>query len=117
MQKRSAGGDGGLDGVEGLQEKIAALERNVKTLGPEDLDDEVKERRKRRKERELVKWVLDAPERIEVMVEEGNREDAEMEFARVKRVVDEWEGVQGVDEVRKQCQSALSKSTRSSADG
>ena len=117
MQKRSAGGDGGLDGVEGLQEKIAVLERNVKTLGPEDLDDEGKERRKRRKEKELVRWVLDAPERIEAMVEEGNREDAEMDFARVKRVVDEWDGVQGVDEVRKQCQSALSKSTRSSADG
>ena len=117
MQKRSSGGDGGLDGVEGLQEKIAALEGMVRTLGPEDLDEEGRERRKRRKEKDVVRWVLNAPERIEGMVGDGKREDAEMEFARVKRVLDEWEGVEGVDEVRRLCWEAVRKATRASEDG
>ncbi len=117
MQKRSSGGDGGLDGVEALQENMAALEGMVRTLGPEDVDEEGRERRSRRKERQVVRWVLDAPDRIASMVEKGKREDAEMDFARVKRILDDWEGVRGVEEVRRQCQQAMSEATRKSEDG
>ena len=116
MQKRSAGGDGGLDGVEGLKEKMAGLEGMVRMLGAEEAG-VGEEGRKRKREKGVVRWVLGAPERIAGLFREGRREDAEMEFARVKRVLDQWEGVSGVDEVRRHCQQAMSRGARSSEDG
>lgn len=117
MRRRSVGGDGGLDGVEGLQEKMAALEWVVRTLGPEEVDEDSRGRRRRRKEREVVRWVLEAPKRIQRLVEGGNREEAEMEFAKVKRILNEWEGVKGVDGVREECKKSLSEPAGTATDG
>jgi vacuolar protein sorting-associated protein 51 len=116
MQKGRAG-DGGLDGVEALRGRMAALEESVRSLGSEGRSAEDEGKRKRRKERDTVKKVLEAPTRIEALVRSGQREEAEMEWARTKRWLDAWTGVKGVDEVRKKCQEIITRTTRTSEEG
>ncbi|KAI9685315.1 MAG: hypothetical protein M1822_004688 [Bathelium mastoideum] len=64
------------------------------------------ERRKER-ERETVRWVLEAPGRMREMVGAGRRGDAEGEWERVKGFLEKWEGVGGVEEVRRECEDVL----------
>jgi vacuolar protein sorting-associated protein 51 len=100
------GAKGGLDGVEALQEKLGGLEAEVRALRmseeevkeAEKYEEELRARKKVQGQRELVRWVLGSPERLEHVVD---REEREMEWARVKMLLDRWEGVPGVDEVRK----------------
>jgi vacuolar protein sorting-associated protein 51 len=104
-------------GVEALRGRMAGLEESVRSLGSEGRSAEDEGQRKRRKERETVKKVLEAPTRIEELVRSGQREEAEMEWARTKRWLDAWNGVKGVDEVRKQCQEIITRTTRTSEEG
>ncbi|KAI9666441.1 MAG: hypothetical protein M1821_004377 [Bathelium mastoideum] len=64
------------------------------------------ERRKER-ERETVRWVLEAPGRMREMVGAGRKGDAEGEWERVKGFLEKWEGVGGVEEVRRECEDVL----------
>jgi vacuolar protein sorting-associated protein 51 len=113
MQKGRTG-DGGLDGVEALRGRMAGLEESVRSLGTRVED---QEKRERRREREVVKKVLEAPARIEELVNSGKREEAEMEWARTKRWLDAWDSVKGVDEVRTRCQEIITRTTGTSEDG
>ncbi|GAB7337353.1 hypothetical protein MBLNU457_g2703t1 [Dothideomycetes sp. NU457] len=61
----------------------------------------------RERERETVRWVLDAPGRLRRYLEEGKREDAMVEFERVNRLLDRWGGVEGVEDLRKSCKEIL----------
>ena len=126
MQKgmrRGANPDGGgLDGVEALREKLGGLEAVVRELGPQKEEghdtnvaaaaDEERNRRQRKRQQELVRWVLAAPERLEGM--EG--EDAEMEWAQVKELLDRWAETKGVDEVRRACQDVMQAKVPPAAD-
>lgn len=105
--QRGRQGDGGLDGVEALSGRISGLEESVRALGTEGRRAEDGERKRRRREKEVVKGVLEAPGRIETLIAEGRREEAEMEWARMKRWLDSWEGVEGVEEVRRGCQEIM----------
>lgn len=107
-------GVGGLDGVEALQEKLGGLEAQVRELGPQDADEdeneyaeEIRERVSLKKQKEHVRWVLRAPARLE----ELDREEAEMEWARVKVHLDRWDGTKGVEGVRKACQQVMQSKT------
>jgi hypothetical protein len=53
--------------------------------------------------RELVKRVLGAAERLKGLREEGRQEDARREWGEVKQLLGKWEGVKGVEEVRREC--------------
>lgn len=129
MQKgmrRGANPDGGgLDGVEALQEKMSGLEAVVRELGPQEevgrdaaaaataAGDEDRKRRVRKGQQEVVRWVLSAPERLEGM----EREEAEMEWARVKELLDRWTGTKGVDDVRRACQEVMRSKIAPPDDG
>lgn len=110
-----SGKRGGLEGVETLQEKLGGLEAEVRGLRPlqdEEDDAEIEETRQRdrlKKQRELVRWVLAAPERMATLVRSGRKEEAEMEWAKVKVSLDRWEenGAKGVGDVRKACEEAM----------
>jgi vacuolar protein sorting-associated protein 51 len=54
-----------------------------------------------------VKWVLDAPRRVRHLVREGRREEAEKEWDVVSRLLGKWEGVKGVEDVRREGEDAL----------
>ncbi|KAI9816497.1 MAG: hypothetical protein M1827_001629 [Pycnora praestabilis] len=59
------------------------------------------------KQRQTVRWVLDAPRRIRLMVEEGKDEEAHTEWNEILRLLDKWKAVKGVEQVRKEGQTAL----------
>lgn len=64
------------------------------------------------KQRQLVRWVLGAPRRLDAMLQEGKREEAEVHWKEVSHLLDEWKGVDGVNDVRRQCEQTLTgKST------
>ncbi|KAE8154006.1 Vps51/Vps67-domain-containing protein [Aspergillus avenaceus] len=58
-------------------------------------------------EKETVRWVLDAPARLEKLVTDGKREDAENDWAEVQGILEQWKGVKGAQEVREACEKVL----------
>lgn len=65
------------------------------------------ERQKRLEQKEFVKWVLDAPDRLSRLVKEGRREEAEGEWSRVLTLLEKWDAVPGVNDVRSSCEKAM----------
>ncbi|EME78095.1 uncharacterized protein MYCFIDRAFT_63880 [Pseudocercospora fijiensis CIRAD86] len=61
----------------------------------------------RRKQQESVRWLLNAPERLEKMVRSGDDEAAKKEWEKVKTVLDMLDGAKGVSVVREKCMHAL----------
>lgn len=62
-----------------------------------------------RGQRETVKWVLDAPSRLERLVGKGEKEKAEEQWAEVSALLARWQGVKGVEEVRTACMQAMKR--------
>lgn len=69
---------------------------------------EVKEREEKEKQRETVKWVLDAPRRLKGLRDGGKEEDARSDWEEVARLLEKWKDVQGVEDVRRQCEVVMS---------
>lgn len=65
------------------------------------------DRKRRRAEKETVKWVLAAPDRLKKLLEEGKREEAEKDWEEMRRLLDRWDGVKGVAETRNSCVKAM----------
>lgn len=63
---------------------------------------------KKKDQQATVRWVLGAPARMEALVEEGKQEEAEREWQDVEKLLSKWNGVRGVEDVRKACLAALS---------
>ncbi|KAJ5652042.1 hypothetical protein N7507_009468 [Penicillium longicatenatum] len=61
-------------------------------------------------ERDTVKWVLAAPERLGALLEQGRREDAEKDWKELQELLDAWSQVKGVAEIRESCEKAMSQS-------
>lgn len=72
--------------------------------------------RKRKIQQATVQWVLAAPARLEILIEEEKREEAEDEWREVDRLLGKWEGVRGVEEVRKACLAALEAEAEDEAE-
>ncbi|KAL2838759.1 Vps51/Vps67-domain-containing protein [Aspergillus pseudodeflectus] len=58
-------------------------------------------------EKETVKWVLAAPKRLEGLVMDGKREEAEKDWDEVYKLLDKWHEVKGVAEVREACEKVM----------
>lgn len=56
---------------------------------------------------DTVRWVLDSPRRLQAVVQDGRKADAELDWAQVKALLDQWENVEGVAEIRQQSEAAL----------
>lgn len=65
----------------------------------------------RKAEKETVKWVLDAPERLERLLSEEEQEEAEKDWKDVQRLLDAWGEVRGVAEIREACERVMNKPT------
>lgn len=61
----------------------------------------------KRKQQEIVRWVLQSPERISEMMSDGRDDEAKAEWEKVEKLLQKWHGVKGVDNVRKACLVAL----------
>jgi vacuolar protein sorting-associated protein 51 len=71
-------------------------------LKPQGVDPESKSVR-RRQEQATVRWVLAAPTRLGALLEAGKEEEAREEWAVVQRLLEKWDGVVGVEELRDDC--------------
>lgn len=67
------------------------------------------EAQEKKRQRQTVKWVLDAPRRLQEQVERANKEAAEKEWEEVKKLLERWRGVEGVEEVRGRCERVLAR--------
>lgn len=70
-------------------------------------DEESEERRRKERERETVRWVLGASERMQVLLYQGKREEAKGEMDIVRGLLAKWAGVEGAEEVRRECENVL----------
>lgn len=60
------------------------------------------------KERQTVQWVLDAPERLEQLLLNDKKDEAQKDWDSVRTLLDKWKDVQGVEEIRISCEKTLS---------
>lgn len=59
--------------------------------------------------KETVTFVLQTPERLRRLVDDGKLEDAENDWKEISGLLQKWAGVKGVDELRSNCESILAK--------
>ncbi|RVX75260.1 hypothetical protein B0A52_00612 [Exophiala mesophila] len=109
----------GLEGVQVLKDKIDALVTVVTSLAPaaaqESNDQEAsshRDLRTRQNKIETVKWVLAAPERLSDLVANDRLEEAKSEYRQILDIVNEWDGVRGVDEVKAKCAKVMQESEK-----
>lgn len=61
----------------------------------------------RERQRQTVRWVLDAPRRLRARVAAGEVVAARTEWEEVRALLARWAGVQGVEDVKVACEEAL----------
>lgn len=54
-------------------------------------------------QQDTVRWVLGAPERLQSMLDDEKSEEADNEWAEVQRLLQNWDRVVGVEELKIQC--------------
>ena len=92
-----------------IAETASALSRELKKEhgGP---GGDVKATRRKTAQQAMVRWVLGAPDRLKILVGDGRRGEAEKEWEDVRRLLDSWSKVKGVESVRGGCARALGES-------
>ncbi|MCJ1388973.1 hypothetical protein MMC18_001825 [Xylographa bjoerkii] len=86
-----------------LQERVK-VPRIVENGGAAEYEEQAEEKRRKR---QTVRWVLDAPRRLRECVDRGQPEVAESDWSEVKALLDKWKGVGGAEEVRRECEKVL----------
>jgi hypothetical protein len=59
------------------------------------------------RQRETVRWVLGATERLKELKEQGKEEEMRKEWDEVRGLLEQWDGVKGVNEVRRKCEDVV----------
>ncbi|EMD00146.1 hypothetical protein BAUCODRAFT_366359 [Baudoinia panamericana UAMH 10762] len=70
-------------------------------------DDVARAPKKKLHQQQTVRWVVGAPQRLEQLVLDGHRNEAERQWKEVSELLDKWQGISGVYEVRQACRSAI----------
>lgn len=96
--------------AESLQERRSGPNDNAEIQG-RDNDAQVAKQR----QRDTVRWVLAAPRRLRSLVEAGRREEATEDWQEVQRLLEKWQGVEGVEEVKERCSEVMGTDTASEA--
>ncbi|MCJ1399343.1 hypothetical protein MMC11_002545 [Xylographa trunciseda] len=86
-----------------LQERVR-VPRIVENGGVAEDEERAEEKRR---QRQTVRWVLDAPRRLRERVSRGEGEAVESDWSEVKALLDKWKGVEGAEEVRRECEKVL----------
>ena len=64
---------------------------------------------KKRKQKETVRWVLETPRRLKRLLDIGEKEEVEREWDEVRGILEKWKVVQGVDELRDECERIIGR--------
>lgn len=68
---------------------------------------------KKQSQRDTVRWVLDTPRRLRELIDQERDEEAEQEWEEVSRLLGQWQGVAGVNELRIECESIMQEDDNS----
>jgi hypothetical protein len=68
---------------------------------------------KKLKQQMTVRWVLGTPRRLRDLVDQEQEEEAMKEWEEVSKILDKWENVAGVEELRAACESILNEDAES----
>ncbi|KAJ5520192.1 Vacuolar protein sorting-associated protein 51 [Penicillium fimorum] len=89
----------------GLIKEGEEQRRRMKEAKLEDRDSSLKN------EKDTVRWVLAAPQRLEKLVAEDKQEDAEKDWKEIQHLLDTWGAVKGVAEIREACENVMNRSS------
>ncbi|KAJ9611698.1 hypothetical protein H2200_004882 [Cladophialophora chaetospira] len=108
----------GLDGVKEVGEKLDGLLKVMKelSLGEKPKSVQVTGAARQNRQKETVKWALDAPERLQRLLNEDRREEAENLHTSVLDLLRRWEGIDGVDELKHKCAEVMRRQQGESDD-
>lgn len=90
--------------MQGLQPKPEGLGISVRV--EQDMA-EAEAAAEKQQQRATVKWVLDTPRRLRELIEQERDEEAEQEWEEVSKLLDQWKGVSGVDNLKVECESIM----------
>jgi hypothetical protein len=93
---------GGLAGEAKVREKRG---RDGEEGGEEERAADMK-----RSQRSTIRWVVGTPRRLGGLLDEGRTGEAEKDWEEVKRLLEKWEGVAGVEDLRDECQRIIGRS-------
>lgn len=65
------------------------------------------------KQQETVRWVLGTPRRLRDLMDQEQEEEAEKEWEEVSKILDKWNNVAGVEDLRAACESILNEDAES----
>ncbi|CAG8300838.1 unnamed protein product [Penicillium salamii] len=60
-------------------------------------------------EKDTVRWVLAAPQRLEGLLADEKREDAEKDWKEIQGLFDAWGSVKGAAEIREACEKVMTR--------
>ena len=95
------------DMVDKIHTQVSHLERQDKSHTDAAKAEKRRFKKDQRQKKELVRWVAQAPGRLESLARDGKDHEVKEEWAKVKELLDSWNGVKGVDEVRAKCQAVV----------
>ncbi|KAK5082086.1 hypothetical protein LTR05_007228 [Lithohypha guttulata] len=117
MQRTMNQSASGLSEVGKLEGKMEGLREVVRVIGQQASDEKKnaaeegrrarKAAKEQQKKRELVRWILDAPNRLRDMLDNGQLDEARKDCELVQKYLDRWKGVGGVEEVRQACTNIM----------
>jgi hypothetical protein len=67
----------------------------------------------KQKQRDTVRWVLDTPRRLRALIDQDRDEEADQEWKEVSEILDQWEGVAGVQALREECEEIMKEESDS----
>jgi hypothetical protein len=92
--------------MQNLQNKPEGLGIDIHVSG-EPQEEEAATRK--RKQQETVKWVLGTPRRLRDLMDQEQEEEAAKEWEEVSKILDKWNNVAGVEDLRAACESILNE--------
>lgn len=102
--------------VSHIAETAKGLARTLEDNKPEkpDVVIEVSEEEKaRERQRQTVRWVLDTPRRLRMLLEkEDGIEDAQTDWREVRALLEKWKGVDGVAQLEEECDAILDEAEK-----
>lgn len=117
MQRTMNQSASGLSEVGKLEGKMEGLREVVRVIGQQASDEKKnaaeegrrarKAAKEQQKKKELVRWILDAPNRLRDMLDKGQLDEARKDCELVQKYLDRWKGVRGVEEVRQACTNIM----------
>lgn len=93
-----------------ITEMAEGLAGRMRMMNGEKGVGESEEVSRKKAQRDTVRWVLDAPARLEALTIQGKNDEAQAEWEGVAKLLDRWEGVEGVEDVRSRCRRVLEPS-------